>query len=154
MSHWFDARSEKVRPLSPTQRHKIRLIKDALGKSDQDVGGYLSQILANQRAAVQFPDPQLGPGRLSPTSLGYFTKLSTELLRARDRLDALHTGLRAERELSDALTESAAAVAAWRLGMGSDDAATIDRARSRAARHFTHGDHFAKAGLADLKRGR
>jgi hypothetical protein len=154
MSHWFDARAEKVRPLSPKQRHKIHLITDALGISDHDVGTYLTQILANQRAAVQFPDPKLGPGRLSPTSLGYFTKLSTELLRARDRLDALQTGLRAERELSDALTQSAAAVAAWQRGMGSDDGLTIDRAQATAKRLFTGADKLATAGLADLKRGR
>ena len=154
MSHWFDARAEKARPLSPERQHKIRLIKDALGKSDHDVDLYLKQILANQRAAVRFPDPQLGPGRLSPTSLAYFTKLSGELLRARDRLDALHTGLRAERELSEALTQSAAAVAAWHRGMGSDDVLTIDRAQATAKRHFASADKLAKAGLADLKRGR
>jgi hypothetical protein len=154
MSHWFDARADKVRHLSPKQRHKINLITDALGKSDQDVGTYLKQILANQNAAVKFPDPQLGPGRLSSTSLGYFTKLSTELLRARDRLDALQTGLRAERELSDALTQSAAAVAAWHRGMGSDDGLTIDRAHATAHRLFAGADKLAKAGLADLKRGR
>jgi hypothetical protein len=154
MSHWFDARATKVRPVSPERRHKIHLITDALEKSDHDVGTYLKQILANQDAALQFPDPQLGPGRLSPTSLGYFTKLSTELLRARDRLDALKTGLRAERELSDALTQSAAAVVAWHRGMGSDDGLTIDRAHATAHRLFVGADKLAKAGLADLKRGR
>jgi hypothetical protein len=154
MSHWFDARATKARPLSPEQRHKIRLITDALGKSDHDVSTYLKQILANQNAAVKFPDPQLGPGRLSPTSLDFFTKLSAELLRARDRLDALQTGLRAERELSGALTQSAAAVAAWHRGMGSDDGLTIDRAQAAAHRLFVGADKLAKAGVADLKRGR
>jgi hypothetical protein len=154
MGHWFDARAASSPRLTREQRHKIGLIKNALGKSDHDVGHYLHEIVTNQRAAVNFPDPQLGPGRLSKISLDQFDKLRSELLSARNRLDALHTGLRAERELSDALTESAAAVAAWGLGMGSDDAATIDRAQSRAARHFAHGDHLSQAGLADLKRGR
>jgi hypothetical protein len=154
MSHWFDERAASAPRLTREQRHKVGLIKDALGKSDHEVGHYLHEIVTNQQSAVKFPDPQLGPGRLSEISLDQFDKLRSELLSARDRLDALHTGLRAERELSDALTESAAAVAAWGRGMGSDDVATVDRAQSRAARHFTHGDHLAKAGLADLKRGR
>jgi hypothetical protein len=121
----------------------------ALGKSDRDVHVHLTAIDGYARTLMKFgPDPKYDAG-VSPVELQYFAELRAELLRARDRLDALHTGLRVERELSAALTESAAAVDEWHRGP-----ATIDRAQAAMQRHFVIADRHAKAGLADLTRGR
>jgi hypothetical protein len=153
MSHWFDAQAAKSRGLTPAQRRKIKQIEAALGKSDTNVVSYVDLIGGYERSLLRFgPDPKYDNG-VSPVELRTYLSLRDELLSARDRLDALHTGLRAERELSSALTEAAAAVTQWRRGMATSDPLTIDRAKAAATRHFAAGDRLGKAGLANLKRG-
>jgi hypothetical protein len=153
VSHWFDAQAARTRAPTPARRRKIRLIKEALGKSDRNVHTYLDVIESDALSLIKFgPDPKF-PGGVAPIELSYFDKLRAELVRARDRLDALHTGLQAERELSRALTELALAVNEWHRGMATTDAATIDRAQAAMQRHFTTANRYAKAGLAGIKLG-
>jgi hypothetical protein len=154
VSHWFDARAAKTRAPSAERRRKIGLIEDALGKSDRHVHTYLLAIQGDARSLRKFgPDPAFKVG-VAPVELRYFVKLRDELLSARDRLAALHTGLQAERELSRALTESAAAVNQWHRGMSTNDSATINHAQTSMEHHFATAERHAKAGLAALKVGR
>lgn len=154
MSHWFDAQAAKTGQLSPEQRDKVRLIKEALGESDRDVHKYLIAIAGYERSLIRFGPDRKYPAGVSPVELEHFAKLRAELLRARDRLNALHTGLRAESELSDSLTAGAAAVKQWHRGMAATDTATIGHAHASMERHFATADRLGKAGLADLKKGR
>ena len=102
MSHWFDAQAAKTRAPSRERRRKIDLIKTTLGKSDRHVHTYLLAIEGDASSLRHFgPDPAFTVGA-APVELGYSLKLRDELLRARDRLDALQTGLQAEVELSRA----------------------------------------------------
>ena len=154
MSHWFDAQAAKTRAPSPERQRQIQQIKRALGEGDREVHISLTAIEGYARALIKSgPDPKYRAG-VSPLELEYFAKLRADLLRARDRLDALHTGLRAERELSDALTESAAAVDQWHRGMSTTNPATLDGAQRATQRHFASADRHAKAGLANLEIGR
>lgn len=151
MSHWFDAQAAKARAPSRERRRKIDLIKKTIGKSDGQVHTYLVAIDGDAKSLRNFgPDPAFKVG-VAPVELQYFVKLRDELLRTRDRLDGLHTGLQAEVELSRALTASAAAVDEWHRGMDTIEGAAISRAQISMNHHFAAAERHAKAGLAALK---
>src|SRR5207248_555562 len=105
VSRRLRARGDKHPVLTPDQRRKVALIKETLARSDSDVHIYLTALDAFARSLAKFGRDPTYPGGISPVEREYFHKLSAEVLRARDRLDALRTGLRAERELSASLTE-------------------------------------------------
>jgi hypothetical protein len=115
---------------------------------------YLNAIDGYARSLIRFGADTRYAAGVSPVELRYFIKLRDEFLRVRDRLDALHTGLRAERELSQSLTAAAAAANEWHRGMATTDGATIDRARTRVQHHFRRAGQLGAAGLADLEKGR
>jgi hypothetical protein len=154
VSDWFDARAARSRGPSPARRHKANEIKAELAKSDGELHGLFSVLNGFDQSAIKFgPDPKYAGG-VSPTWTQTLGKLSRELLVARDRLGALHTGLRAELELRQSLTEAAAALTSWEHALSSQDAQVSARAETAMKHHFTAAERYGKAGLADLKRAR
>jgi hypothetical protein len=154
MSHWFDAQAART-TLKPEQQRKIRLIKEALAKSDGELHRVLHEIRVEEDSAANFgPQPSYGGRLFSDVSVRFRAQLGAELLRARTRLAALHTGLQAESQLRQALTEAAAGADAWYRALSTDDAATIDHAQQAMSQHFAKADKLAKAGFANLAKGR
>jgi hypothetical protein len=110
---------------------------------------HLSSIETFERSARKS-----NTGRISAEWLKRIAGLETETLRARDKLDQLKTGLRAQRRLHDALTEMAAGFGAWHRGLASSQLDVIDEALASMQRHFAKADRLGAAGVADLKLGR
>jgi hypothetical protein len=154
MSDWFDtqaartAKKRRRRRLSPAKRAKIKQINKALGKSDNVLTDRFISIDTFQRGAVKAQS-----GRVSGSWLDTIDDLRKEALRARDRLERLNTGLRAERRLREALTETAAGVKAWHDAMRTSDLAALERAQARMERHFANANHSGRLGHHDLQRG-
>jgi len=139
MSGWFDERARRSAALPPEKQRLVREIKATLAKSNNPLMDEFISIDTFERSAKKYRrfDKEL-PVRVA--------RLRAELLRARDRLDKLDTGLRAERRLSAALTESAAGVAAWHAGLRSRNLREIDAALRSMDRHFAKARSLGKAG--------
>lgn len=135
--------------LSPERQRKVAEIKDALGRSDRAVYGHFVSLDTFERSAKQ-----TGSGRVSGEWLKTLAKLREELLRARERLDQLNTGLRAEALLRRSLGDAAAAVDAWESALGSSDPDEIAAAMARMENHFAAAERNGSRGASDLKRGR
>ncbi|MGI8711630.1 MAG: hypothetical protein ACR2NR_00270 [Solirubrobacteraceae bacterium] len=136
-------------PLSQDQQDRVRKIEAAVGESDRAVRDHLSSLDAFERSAVQS-----ATGNVSIGWLQDLDQLRTELLGARDRLDNLNTGLRAQDYLRKSLIETAAGVAAWRFALGSSDPREIAAARVRMRDHFAAAEIDGMQGASDLKQGR
>jgi hypothetical protein len=155
VSHWFDAQAARSRRLKPEQRRRIRLIKQELAKSNGELHRCWHEILKEEDSAVRFgPQASYGGRLFSDVSVRFRAQLGAELLRARDRLAALHTGLQAEHELRQALTAAAAGADAWYHALSTDDARKISDAEKAMSRHFADADRLHRAGLANLEKGR
>jgi len=146
MSGWFDERARRSAAVPPEKQRLVREIKAALAKSNNPIKDHFISLDTFERHAKKY-------GHFSGLP-EIVVKLRAELLRARGRLDELDTGLRAERRLSAALTESAAGVAAWHAGLKSRNLREINAALRSMERHFAKARSLGKAGAADLERGR
>jgi hypothetical protein len=135
--------------LTPKQRRKVAQIKGALNRSTNALQDHFYSLDTFERSALKYAS-----GKVSSEWVATLVKLHAELLRARDRLAALHTGLRAERAMRDALGELAAAVDAWRRGMAATTPEAVDAATSAARRHFANAEKVGKIALKDLEAGR
>lgn len=155
MSRWFDKRTARPEQLTPEQQRKIRLIKEALGKSNGELHRVLHEILLEESSAARFgPQPSFGGRLFSTTSVRFREQLGAEMRRAGARLATLHTGLLAERQLRDSLTAAAAGADAWYRALSTDNGATIFHAQKAMSEHFAEADRLATAGLANLEKGR
>jgi hypothetical protein len=137
------------RRLTPEQERKVRAIEAALDASDRALRDHFTSLATFERSALK-----VRTGRISPQWIATLSKLEAELGRMRARLDGLHTGLRAQRRLRDALTAQVSAVAAWREGLASNQLDEVDAALERMRRHAARATALGKAGLADLEAGR
>lgn len=135
--------------LSPQQKRKVDQITEALEKSGSAVYDHFISLDTFERSVRRSTT-----GRISGEWIKTFTKLRKELLRARDRLDELETGLLAQRQLRKALTQSAAAVEAWQDAMDSDDVKAITAARKRMSHHFDLAAELGTKAAANLEKGR
>jgi hypothetical protein len=155
VTHWFDARAARSNALAPERQRKVDLIKAALAKSNVELHSILHSILDDEAAALHVgPQPSFGGRLFSDISVRSRGQLGAELLRARARLVALHTGLQAERQLRDALAAGAAGADAWERALSTDDGRTIAHAQAAMTKHFTNADRLSRAGLANLEKGR
>jgi hypothetical protein len=126
VTHWFDSRAARSNALTPERQHKVDLIKEALAKSNVKLHSVLHLILEDEGTSLHVgPQPSYGGRLFSDSEVQTRGELGAELLQARARLVALHTGLQAERQLRDALAEGAAGAAAWARALGTDNARTI-----------------------------
>ena len=135
--------------LTAEQQRKVNLIKAALGASDHGIYDHFFSLDTFERSAQK-----AGSGRVSGQWIETLTKLRAEILRARDRLDGLHTGLRAETQLRKALIQSAAGVAAWKFALESKDPQEINAALLRMKTHFNVAESYGRSGAGYLKRGK
>jgi hypothetical protein len=149
MSGWFDRRATRAGALTPDQLAKIKAINAAVASVDRAVGDHLFSIDTFERSAKK-----AGTGRVSPEWPRRIAGLEAETLRARDRLDKLHTGLRAQSVLRAALTELASAFGAWHRGLVATDERAVTQAIASMQRHYANAGRLGKSGLADLKAGR
>jgi hypothetical protein len=144
--------------LTREQKRKVALVKAALQRSDNAVKDHLISLGSYERAAMTSQYGLHGAtGDIMKSTPGWpdtIRKLHDEVLRAQDRLDALHTGLHAERLLSQSLGEFAAGADNWRHGLSSGDGAEVERSSTAMRRHWTRATALAKAGFAELERGR
>jgi hypothetical protein len=155
VTHWFDTRAARPNALTPERQHKVDLIKEALAKSNVELHSILHSILDDEAAALHVgPQPSFGGRLFSDISVRSRAQLGDEMLRARARLAALHTGLQAERQLRDSLTESAAGAAAWARALSTDNGLAIAHAQTAMTKHFANADRLARAGLTNLEKGR
>jgi hypothetical protein len=138
----------RKRSLSPEKARKVARIKAALAQSDSAIHDHMISLDTFERSAKR-----AGTGRVSGEWLRTFDKLQAELSRARARLADLNTGLRAENDLRRSLRDTAAAVGAWRITMGSSDSAEIAAASARMARLFDSAAAHGERGAARLERG-
>jgi hypothetical protein len=138
-----------VRPLSPDRQHKVSQIKTALSESDGAIHDLFTKLAAFERAAKKTKT-----GNVSGAWLGTLDKVRDELLSARDRLDNLNTGLRAQGALRTSLIQNAAGVAAWRFALGSQDVNEITAAEVRMQRHFNDAAYWGTRGASYLRQGR
>ena len=136
-------------PLSADRQRKVDEIKAALGKSDQVVHDLFTSLDALEASALK-----ASTGQVSVAWLNTLEGLRNELLHARDRLDKLNTGLRAQGLLRQSLIQGAAGVAAWRFALGSSDINEIRAATARMQHHFANADHTGRQGAISLKQGR
>lgn len=150
MTAWFDDRAMSAAALSPEQKRKVAQIDAALRRSDRAVRDYLFSFDTFIRAAHK-PGAS---GRVSGPWLDTIVKLQREVLRGRDRLDRLDTGLHAQVLLRRALTHAAAGVGAYRRGMGATDPAEIARAERTLRTEFAAARQAGNLGLSYLKQGR
>jgi hypothetical protein len=141
----------RLAALSPDRARKVREIEAALAQSDGVVRAQLKSIQSFERYAQKHV---VGRQNYLGSAIHTLELLRGELLRARDRLDGLHTGLVAESLLRSSLTESAAAVEAWRRGLDSNDVHAIDVAIVATKQHFRKAAVFGRAGARNLKSGR
>ena len=145
----------EVDGMTPDRQRKVDLIKEALSKSNVQLQSLFELILGDEATSIHVgPQPSYGGRLFSDSEVQTRAELGVELLRARVRLAALHTGLQAERQLRDALTESAAGAAAWAQALSTDNGRTIAQAQKAMAEHFANADRLQKAGLANLEKGR
>ncbi len=155
MTHWFDTRAARSKGLTPEQQRKVGLIKEALAKSNAEIHFLYHEILDDEGVSLHVgPQPSYGGRLFSDSEVRWRGMVGAELLRVRARLAALHTGLQAERQLRDALAESAAGFAAWARGLGTDDGRTIVSAQKAMTKHFANADRLTRAGLDNLEKGR
>lgn len=148
MSDSFDARAGSA-ALTPDQRRKIAEIKAALATSDRRVRDHFFSLDTFERSAKKYKS-----GLVSGTWIDTLTKLHTELLSARNRLDDLHTGLSAQVLLRRSLTDAVAAIAAWRTALASSDPQVIGAAITRMQNRFAAAESNGKRGAFYLERGR
>jgi hypothetical protein len=139
----------KPRGLTPTQRRKVKAIENAIASVDRVVGDHLASIDTFDRTARK-----VNSGRVFPEWPQRILKLQAETLRARDRLQRLDTGLRAERVLAAALAELASAFASWHRGLVATDEDVVTAAIASMQRHHRNAGRLGRSGLADLKAGR
>src|SRR3954464_10940615 len=116
MTSWFEKRAVRAGGLTPDQQRKVRAIEAGLGKSDRAIKDHLISIDTFGRSARKAKT-----GRVFAEWPRRIAGLEAETLAARDRLDGLHTGLRAQSNLRAALTELASAFGAWSRGLSSTD---------------------------------
>ncbi len=135
--------------LSPDQKRKVAEIKAALAKSDHAVHDHFYSLDTFERSARKARSGRIGVGW--PETVG---KLRAEMLRARDRLDALDTGLRAQHELRASLTDFAAGFEAWERGLNSGRVSVIEQEAIAMQRHFAQATARGKAGVSHLAKGR
>jgi hypothetical protein len=118
-----------------------------------------------RRGATLYDDPaqplltfaaarKLNSGRVFPEWPQRVLGLQTETLKARDRLNRLQTGMRAEHNLAAALAELASAFGAWHRGLTATDEDVVTAAIAAMRRHHRNAARLGKSGLADLKAGR
>ena len=149
MSTWFDRRALQAGALTPDQLKKIKAINAAVASVDRAVKDHLYSLDTFERSAKK-----ARTGRIFAEWPRRIAGLETETLRARDRLDKLHTGLRAQSTLRAALTELASAFGAWHRGLIATDEKTVTQAIASMQRHYVNAGRLSKSGLADLKAGR
>jgi hypothetical protein len=135
--------------LTPDQKRKIRAIEQAIGSRDRRIRDHLVSIDTFDRSARKARN-----GRVWPEWPRRIDGLRVETLSARDRLDRLDTGLRAQGTLRSALTELASAFDAWHRGLTSSDIAAVEQAMRSMQRHYLNAGRLGKTGLAELKAGR
>ena len=135
--------------MTPEQAQKVKAIKAAVGAHDRVVMDHLASIDTFERSARK-----AGSGRVWPEWPQRIAGLQAETLKARDRLNHLHTGLRAQRTLAAALSELASAYGAWHRGLTATKVSVVDEAVASMQRHFHNAARLGKSGLADLKVGR
>lgn len=136
-------------PLSPDQQRKVHQITTALGESDRAIHHLFTKLDAFESSAKTSKT-----GNVSTAWLATLDKIRAELLRARDRLDGLNTGLHAQASLRKSLIQTAAGVAAWRFALGSKDQKEIAAAEARMQHHFNDAAYWGKRGAIYLKQGR
>lgn len=149
MSSWFDRRALQAGGLTPSQLQKVKAINAAVASVDRAVKDHLYSLDTFERSARK-----AHTGRVTPEWPRRIAGLETETLRARDRLDKLHTGLRAQGTLRAALTELASAFNAWHRGLVATDEQAVTKAIASMQRHYANAGRLGKRGLADLKAGR
>ena len=136
------------RSLSAEKRHKVALIKEALGKSDHRLHTYMVRLDQLDRSAKHDATQDLSGQRIR-----ILDNIHDELLRALQRLGALNTGLRAQEDLRKALIDSAAGYAAWSFALGSRNLTEIANAQARLQRHFDAAADHGERGTSRLERG-
>ncbi len=152
MREWFDSRADDApRSLPPEKERKVREIKAALEESDGFLRAQFVSLASFERYAMKHVVRRLD---YLGSAINTLAKIHAELLRARDRLERLHTGLRAESLLRSALTETAAAVDAWRRGLDSTEIREVDASIVVMQRHFKKAGVLGRAGARDLRQGR
>lgn len=139
----------KPRGLTPAQRRKVKAINDAVASVDRAVRDHLASIDTFDRTARK-----VNSGRVFPEWPQRLLGLQTETLKARDRLNRLQTGMRAEHNLAAALAELASAFGAWHRGLTATDEDVVTAAIAAMRRHHRNAARLGKSGLADLKAGR
>ena len=137
-----------ARGLPPERRAKIAQIKRALAPSDRPLHRYMRQLDQIDLSAGK--DPTLD---VSAQQIHVLEKIRNETLRARDRLGALDTGLRAQEDLRKALIASAAGYAAWSFALVSTKASEITSAQQRLKRHFAEAADHSERAASHLERG-
>jgi hypothetical protein len=147
--------------LTPDQQRKVALINSTLGLSDDRLKNELSSIETFARDCTNPSLNVFGCHGYYDDLAGYTPEwparvrsVHDELLRARDRLDSLNTGLRAERLLSAALGEAAAAFGDLAAGLSSNDQAVIEQKIASMEGHWTTANAIATAALTSLEHGR
>lgn len=149
MTTRFDQQAVRAGGLTPEQKRKVKAIEAALGRSDRVMRDHLFSIETFRKSAQKAQS-----GRVFPEWPRRIKGLQSETLAARNRLDRLNTGLRAQRVLRVSLTELAFAFGAWHRGLSSTDVDAIEHARVSMQRHYARAGRLGKSGLADLKAGR
>jgi hypothetical protein len=156
VSTWFDERARASatsrKLLSPAKRRKVAQIKAGLAgtkRGNTALRDHFHTIDILAKSAMKARS-----GRVNNEWLVRIEKIALELRRVRDEFAHVDTGLRAERNLRSALSNTIVGVDAWRAAMGSDDARLIDAKRKVMAEHFGRAHVHARQGLSDLKNGR
>ena len=139
----------KPRGLTPAQRRKVKAINDAVASVDRAVRDHVASIETFERTARK-----VNSGRVFPEWPQRILGLQTETLQARDRLNRLQTGMRAQHNLAAALAELASAFGAWHRGLVATDEDAVTAAMASMQRHYRNAGRLGRSGLADLKAGR
>ena len=136
------------RSLSAEKRHKIALIREALGKSDGHLHSYMVRLDQLDRSAKQDVTRDV-----SSQQVRILDNIHDELLRSLQRLGALNTGLHAQEDLRKALIDTAAGYAAWSFAMSSRNLSEIASSQARMHRHFDAAADYGERGTSRLERG-
>ena len=144
-----EQRASQAGTLTPDQRRKVAQIKAALGGSDRAVRDHFYSLDTFERSAKKYKS-----GRVAGPWVDTLTKLRGELLGARNRLDDLNTGLSAQVLLRRSLTDTVAAIAAWRTALSSSDPQVISAAITRMQNRFAAAESNGRRGAFYLERGR
>lgn len=134
--------------LSLDQRRKIGEIRAALGKSDHAVRTHFAALDAVERAAKKGKT-----ARVTRRWTGTLNELHGELLQARGRLDALHTGLRAQGQLRRSVVLTAEAVAHWRDGLRAGNPKRVAHAKAQMRAAFAAAQVAGRHGEYLIERG-